>query len=299
MKALCTAFLGAAALTLVGSLAASAPAQAATSRLKLTVDGQVRTATVVERSRLKRQRRPVLIVLGDGLRGRQGFARASRFERFADKGGILVRASALHGEWALGSEGAAVKEVAYLRALIAKLPRETLADPRRIYVVGVGSGGIVALQAACALGRTVAGVGSISASLPASAVEACRPGRPIAALIVAGTADRRVPYLGGDARLAGYNGPVAPVEATALAFAQAASCGGKRSRVEAPNRNRADASRVISYQFAGCKAPVRLVRVEGGDHTPPVLGHGAGRPGQNRDLSATRLMLSFFRLPGA
>jgi polyhydroxybutyrate depolymerase len=273
-------------------------AHAATGRLTFKVGDTVRSAVIVERSRLKRTLRPVLIVLHNGTRTASLARRGMRFDRFASNGGVLVYADTPAGLWNVGSDGAAAVEIAYLQALVRRLVSDSLADPRRIYLVGVGAGGIVALQAACKDGKSFAGVSALLAALPPEAAASCNPGRPVPTLLVAGTADKRTPFEGGMADLPDYSGPVASADATIAAFAKAAGCGLARVRTEAPDRDRADGSRVVVEQYPGCKAPVRLVRIEGGGHFAPSRTTGVRTAGQNRDVSSTSLVLSFFRLPG-
>ncbi|MDB5569092.1 MAG: phospholipase/carboxylesterase [Hyphomicrobiales bacterium] len=288
----------AAALLLGAASLNVAPAQAASGRIVFKVGDTLRSAVLVERSRLKRKLRPVLIVFHNGTRTASLARRGLRFDRFATNGGVLVYADAPAGAWNIGADGKATAELAYVNALVRRLVADSLGDPRRIYLVGVGSGGIVALQAACRDGKSFAGVSALLAGLPPDELAACAPAHPLATMLVAGTADKRVPFEGGVADLPDYKGPMASAEATIGAFAQANGCGPKRGRTEAPDRDRADGSRAIIEAYPSCKAPVRLVRIEGGDHFAPSRTTGTRTPGQNRDVSSTNLVLSFFRLPG-
>ena len=274
-----------------------AEAEAASGRISVKVGDQTRSAFVVERYRTKRKLRPTIIVLGDSPRLSTASRRGLRFQNFVQRGGVLVYAAPAGGKWTIGAQGAAPNETAYLRALIAQLRRNSLADTRRIYLVGVGSGGMVALQAACSEARLFAGVAAALSSLPAGQAANCQPSRPVPMMLIAGDADKRMPFGGGEASLANFKGAVAPAEETVQAFARAASCAGKPARRDLPDRNRTDASRVVLETHAGCKAPVRLVRVQGGGHFLPALGaRQTAIRGQNRDVTSTSLITSFFRL---
>ncbi len=189
----------------------------------------------------------------------------------------------------MGAQGADAGEVAYLRALIAQLRRNSLADPRRIYLVGVGSGGMVSLQAACSDARLFAGVAAALASLPAEQAALCQPARPTPLLLIVGDADKQVPIKGGEANLGSFKGAVAPAEETVQAFARGAACSGKITRSELPDRDRTDASRIVVETQEGCKARVRLVRIQGGGHYLPS-------PARVVRLSAARIATS--RRPG-
>ncbi|HEY8579574.1 MAG TPA: hypothetical protein VIL72_06780 [Beijerinckiaceae bacterium] len=289
---------------LIGGLlmaaAAFAPgaAQAATDRITFKVGDERRSATISERARLKRQLRPVLIVLPTTSGRNATLARRSaRFEQFANRGGILVQAEPLKGAWRPGPDGVAA-ELDYLRALVREVTSRTLANPRRIYIVGVGGGGMVALQAACRDARLYAGVTAILAALPEPAAAACAPGKALPAQLVVGTADKNVPIGGGPSGVAEYKGSFASAEASLAPFAAAAGCSDKRTRTPLADRDRNDASRVVTEQYEGCKAPIRIARIEGGGHVLPSLAGGQRVTGQNRDVSVRGLTLSFFRLPG-
>lgn len=276
----------------------SAPgAGAASGRLTFKVGEQTRSAFVTERYRTKRKPRPAIIVLGEAARTSPGSRRGLRFLDFTRRGGILVNAEPAGGGWKIAADGSAPAEVAYLRALVATLRNNSRVDPRRIYLFGTGSAGMVALQAACREARLFSGVVGALASLGKDQAAACAPSRPVHTMLLAGEADPVVPFTGGKAGLRGFGGEVASVEDTARAFARAASCAGPPVRTELADRDRADSSRIVIDRFPGCKARVSVVRVQGGGHfLPTQTAGGANIPGQNRDASTTALILSFLRL---
>jgi len=285
------------AFALAFAASAPGPASAASGRITFKVADETRSAVVTERYRSKRKLRPAIIVLRDQGRGVLGAPpRELRFREFARKGGVLVYADA-PGGWKLGPAGDAAAEVAYLRALVQHLRTASRADPRRIYLVGVGAGGVVALQAACTDSRLFAGVAAGLASLPPESVARCSPAQPVSTLLIAGDADKRAPFAGGTADLAGFSGLLAPVADVAGVFARAAGCGPRTLRSDVPDRDRADGTRVTLERYAGCKARVQVVRVLGGGHFMPTLTTAAPRtPGQNRDIGSAGLILSFFQL---
>lgn len=277
----------------------SSGASAASGAISFTVDGAQRSAYITEKARLRRKTRPVIILLQDAARDAPIWRRALRFQRFTDNGGILVHAEPRDGAWAINSSEGIAREVAYVQRLIDEVSVNALADKSRVYLVGVGSGGVIALQTACSSGRRFAGVASILSSLPPAALETCRPSQPLPALFIAGTADKKVPIDGGVSDLPGYSGDVAPIDVVAGGFAKLSSCSPRRQRADLPDRDRGDGSKVIVETFIGCREPVRLIRIQGGEHIPPVRARGARVPGQNRDLSTSSAVLTFFRLPGS
>lgn len=295
---LVAAFFGVALLALS---AGGRPAEAAYGRVSLSVDGVKRTAVLVEFERLKKRRRPVIIVLhgstvasGAALRARRNLG----VESFArDMGAIVVYPDAQDGSWLRPKPGKPEpNDAAFVRALATRLIDQGVANPRRIYVAGISVGGMLAMKVACEHADLFAGAGAFVANMPADIGANCAPSRPISFLLMNGTADPMMPYHGGAAQLAGGPRDVLSTEATLAIFAKAAQCTGQRSTTY-PDRDQNDGSRVIVERGTGCKAPVELVRVEGGGHTIPGRRRTAARGlpvgAQNNDIEGARLMWDF------
>lgn len=274
-----------------GFIAGPHRAAAADGPISFRVGDERRSAYVVERARLRRQPRPVIIVVPSAPRSSPlTRGRGPRFDEFANLGGIVVYADPPRGRIAA--------DLDYIRSLVRVVSARRLVDPRRIHLVGYSSGGVLALQAACRDGKLFAGVAAILASLPTDAVAGCAPGKALPTMLLGGTADKLMPYGGGGATLVDFKGSVAGAEASLAPFAQAAGCSEKRTR-SVQDREKSDGSRVVIEQFDGCKAIVRLVRVEGGGHIAPArISRGPRIAGENRDISTTRTVLNAFRLPG-
>lgn len=289
------------ALAAIICVLAGAAAQAASGRITMESGGLKRSAFIVEHARLKRTLRPTIIVLhgqsGNGLRVRRylGLEDALRSQAV-----VTVYPDAIGGHWAL--EGAAgARDRKFILDLVHKLAAEGIADQRRIYVVGVATGAMVAMQLGCEDPSRFEGVAALIGLMAKGEAEKCKPARPVPFLLMAGTADPLEPFAGGKADLAEYKGEVASAEATVAPFAAAASCGPKRTRVDLPDRDRNDGSRVHLEVYGGCKVPIELVRIEGGGHTLPGR-HSRferGKPvgAHNNDIDAAKLVLEFFRHP--
>jgi pimeloyl-ACP methyl ester carboxylesterase len=87
-----------------------------------------------------------------------------------------------------------VDDVAFLRALIDKLVKDGLADPPRIYLVGVSNGGMMAYRMAAEAPELFKAVAVVSAVLdvPPENVKAAMP-----VLHIHGSDDPFIPFLGG------------------------------------------------------------------------------------------------------
>lgn len=294
LMAFCVTF----ALGLLGDMRL---AEAAYGRVTLTIDGVKRSATLVEFERLKKRRRPVIIVLHGGAGGSGAGLRARRnlgVEVVARKiGAIVVYPDAVDGYWGRAKPGQPVPDdSAFLRALATRLIEQGVASHRRIYIAGVSGGGMLAMKIACEQSDLFSAAGAFVANMPADVAASCRPAQPVAFMLMNGTADPMVPYQGGIANMPEGPRDVLSAEATVGIFAKAAQCNGQRSETIV-DRDRNDGSRVLIHHGLDCKAPVALVKVEGGGHTIPGrrLSGSRGMPvgAQNNDLDGARLMWEF------
>ena len=276
-------------------------AQAAYGRVTLTIDGVKRTATLVEFDRLKKRRRPVIMVLHGGAGGSGAGLRARRnlgVDMVARKvGATVVYPDAVDGYLGRAKPGEpAPDDAAFLRALATRLIEQGVTSHRRIYVAGVSGGGMLAMKMACEQSDLFSGVGAFVANMPVDWAASCNPVQPVAFMLMNGTADPMVPFNGGIAHMPEGPRDVLSSKATFDLFSKAAQCTGLRSETIV-DRDRNDGSRVLIDHGVGCRAPVEFIKVEGGGHTIPGrrLSSSRGLPvgAQNNDLDGARLMWEF------
>ncbi len=296
-----TTVVAAAAMLALGLFAAPAPAQAAYGRVTLTIDGVKRTATLVEFERLKKRQRPVIIVLHGGSGGSGAGLRARRnlgLDAFARNiGAVVVYPDAVDGSWGRANPGQpSPNDEGFVRALAMKLVDQGVASRRRIFVAGISGGGMLAMKLACENSDLFSGAGAFIATMPTDWAASCNPAQPIAFMLVNGTADPMVPFNGGLANMPEGPREVLSAEATVALFSKAAQCNGQRNQTIL-DRDKDDGSRVVIERGVGCKAPIELVKVEGGGHTIPGrrLSGSRGLPigAQNNDIDGARLMWDF------
>lgn len=286
------------ALAATIGLGAVGTASAASGRLSIESGGIRRTAFVVEHARLKRARRPVIIFLhgqsGAGVRVRD---RLGLDRKIKSRSVVVVYPDALAGRWDVTAKGSD-RDLRFVHDLIARLERDGVADPKRIYIAGGGPGGILAMRIACREAGRFAGAASLIALMPKADAEACKPSRPIPFMLLAGTADPRMPYGGGKADIPEFKEEVVSAAATLAPFAHAASCSDKITKIDLPDRDRNDGSRVQLEFPTGCKAPIELVKVDGGGHTLPGARARSdrGQPvgARNGDIDTARILFNFF-----
>jgi polyhydroxybutyrate depolymerase len=280
-------------------------ALAAAGHVTIESGGQRRTAVLVERERLKLGRRPVIVVLhggsGSGARVRRnlGLEEAIRSHNVT-----LVYPDAINGHWG-DSKEAAQRDMDFLRTLIDQLIAAGTADRRKIFLVGSSTGGMLALRIACDRGGEVyAGLATIIANLPSDIAESCQPPKPIPLMVINGTANPIIPYAGGTTKISDSKVDVVSTDATLVPFAKADGCGEGRTTIALPDKDPKDGTRSYLDKLNGCKAPIELIRIEGGGHTIPgrySAGTTRGQPvgAHTNDFDAAHLIWDFFRRLGA
>ena len=284
-------------------------AQAATGRLHFDINGQKRSATLVEHERLKRGPRTTIIVLHGNnrpnLRGNPAYGRVAQRsigldEQVRSYGTLLVYPDGLEGRWNFEPGEAKPDDVAFIRALAARLVSTGFADRNRIFVAGVSTGGMMALRIGCEGADFIAGTIALISALPAKEAAVCNPSRPLAVMLLNGTANPIVPFAGGATTVQTMTDEVVSAEASLAPFAQVASCTqGSKSTQTLPDRDPGDGSRIFVDRLNGCKTLIELVRIEGGGHTlpgrPSRTDRGVPVGAQNNDANVARLVADFVR----
>jgi polyhydroxybutyrate depolymerase len=175
------------------------------------------------------------------------------------------------------------------------------ANPDRVYATGISNGGQLAYRLALELPDRIAAVAPVAASLPdESNFDCTKSGKPVAILILNGTADPMNPYEGGEVALYGLfgsRGTVMSTDATVSYFAQLAGHHGPPRIVQYPDVATHDSSRAeLQIWNDGPGPEVVLLKVEGGGHTFPHPFHRFPRfiGPTNADLDAAAEIWRFF-----
>jgi polyhydroxybutyrate depolymerase len=278
----------------MGRAAAQAPAA---TRHTLRVDGVTRSYLlfVPDGARAGRALPLVLVFHGGGGQAR-AMATHTGFSQVAEGEGFAVAyPDGLDGRWNDGrGYGASRDDVAFVRALLDSIGRQTAIDSSRVYATGISNGAMFAYRLACDLPGVLAAVAPVAGAVPAALAERCARARPTAVVAFQGTADPLLPYAGGGRRPSG-RGEVLSASRSAELWARVNGCGSPTA--EAPIDSVRDGTRVRPERWSGCREgkDVVLYTIEGGGHTwpggPPV-GRGVGRV--TRELSATETIWAFF-----
>ncbi|SFI97985.1 alpha/beta hydrolase family esterase [Albimonas pacifica] len=293
----------AALLLALPAAAPAAPLPEGVERITLSVDGLPRTALVEPPAAADGQPPagplPTLILLHDmGQSARQVRALAALERAEPLKDWLRVYPEGAERTWNAGrrrvdgGEAVRMPDVAFLRALVAALAGQGLADPSRIVLAGFGEGGSMVLRTLCEAPGLAMGAAVVAGSWPASLH--CAQGRPVSVLMFHGTEDPFVPYAGGQAppaRKVGA-GAMASVARTASSLAALNGC-------RAPSDETLPAGGRKRLWFA-CEAPMIAWRIERMGHRWPGspergrAGDGLGPPVPEGAPDATVLIAAFF-----
>jgi polyhydroxybutyrate depolymerase len=192
-------------------------------------------------------------------------------------------------------------DVAFLNALVDELVNQGVADSRRIYISGLSNGGFMSLRMACEGGAKFAAYAPVIASTPLGSKDQCSWPKPLAVVMVNGTADPLVRFDGGEGKF-GLAGNFAP-PALADYFAGVNGCK-KKDTAPIADRDTTDNSTVSVTTWGGCVAggAVSLYTVNGGGHQAPATS--GGRDGwladkflgpRNHDIDTAEVIWAFFQ----
>lgn len=253
--------------------AASVPSLApGVHQFAITLNGLARTwSLVVPPGPAPRKPRPLVIAL-HGVDGHGTDMRGLGFEALTSAAGYLIAyPDAWEGSWNDGRAGVQsvahqqqVDDVGFLQALIAQAVHDAGADARRVAVVGLSNGAMMASRLACEAAPSLAAVALVDGAGAQDLPSRCNPAAALPVVVVAGTADTVVPYLGGPiAHRNGLSrGAAASVESVLDIWRRRDGCTSTKEAVVifAPLR-------IVEVRGVGCTAgAVRHYRVEGGGH---------------------------------
>ena len=168
-----------------------------------------------------------------------------------------------------------IDDVSFLRALVDGFVEQYGVARERVFATGVSNGGQMAFRLALEAPDLVRGIAAIAASLPTTENQACVPvGRPVAVMVINGTADPMNPFEGGKVALFGLlysRGTVQSTMATVRYWAKLAGYSGEPSSEFLPNRDPGDGTIARRWAWsAGNRPDVVLVEVQNGGHTIPL-----------------------------
>jgi len=248
------------------------------------------------------QHYPVVILLHGRDQDAAEMARLTHFNEFADKDSIIaVYPNAVNGRWNFGANqlqpyrrgpyrrrgpfgpgypppgprqepgqrrpGAGpAEEFPFFHRMLDRLATHYSVDTRRIYAVGLGEGGFMALRMGCNMADRIAAIATVAAAMPKTLN--CIPSRPIPVLLINGTEDHIVHYDGGRYRDGLLH--LLSAEDSAKEWARLNRCSEKPNESKLPSLQKGSKDTKV-YLFDGCheNAQVALYAVKDGGHTWP------------------------------
>ncbi len=287
-------FLAAVALIYPFAISAAAPVKgipcvATPSRIAYKVESRclhlqmgeaTRTYRLYKPKTVAKKTLPVLLVLHGG--GGSGSAMEAltlgQFNRIADKQGALIAyPDGIDRHWNDGrsdlrsTETQSVDDVAFLRALVEHIAEQYAVDRKRIYATGMSNGGLMSYRLACDASEWVTAVAPVAANLSVDLAADCRPNRIAPIVIVNGTDDPIMPWIGGEIMvLFSRRGEVLSAQESFERFVRLGDCAlpiTHSPRDRAPS----DGTSVIRHVARECigGSEVRLYEILGGGHTWP------------------------------
>jgi polyhydroxybutyrate depolymerase len=154
-----------------------------------------------------------------------------------------------------------VDEIAFVAALLDDLQATVAIDRARVYATGISNGGMMAYEVACALADRIAAIAVVAGEM--TALDRCRPSRPVPVLVIHGSADRNLPIEGGPGAKA-----IAVHEVRSLA--SAVDFWRRHDGCSENTQSEVDgAVRRTRYPSCSGGSEVELVTIEGGGHSWP------------------------------
>ncbi|MDR6200190.1 polyhydroxybutyrate depolymerase [Microbacterium sp. SORGH_AS428] len=280
----------------------------------IEVDGRMRTFTVVG----PRRQGQALILVFHGSRQSGEIHRAftgGAYDALTDEGALVAYLDGYRGNWndarresRFPARLARIDDVAFTRAVIARLGETHGIDENRVYAIGYSNGGQMVMRLLHEEASPLAGGAVVAATLPepdSFLLPQDMPApHPVPVLLVHGTADPVVPYAGG--RMRRWAQLVFRVGGSSLSAPDTAAYFARRNGITSPPTSRADAAthpdgtRVerADWQEAGHPS-VTFVTVHGGGHTVPGPKPGPRLIGRTAtSISVANLAAETFGLGG-
>jgi polyhydroxybutyrate depolymerase len=236
---------------------------------------------------------PLLLVLhGAGGTG-QGIQSYSGFDAISDKEGFLIAyPDAINTAWNdnRGDELSTVDDVGYLEHIIESVAQKANIDLNRVYTAGYSRGGMMAYRMGCVAPTKFAAVASVASTFPMYLLLECQNAPPKAVMIIQGTDDPVVPWMG--------------IQTGYFSAADSIKFWGQHNRCtvlgpikEAADLSPLDGTRLLTQEGSKCQQPIVLYSVFHGGHTWP--GHPIQAPFDlgptSMDFDAAAAIWDFFK----
>jgi polyhydroxybutyrate depolymerase len=243
---------------------------------------------------------PLVLVLHGGGGAPQGMAKITKFNEKADAEKFIVVYPAGSGRfesrfltWNSGNCcGYAlddnIDDSGFIRTLIDQLQKELKIDESRIYVTGLSNGAMMSYRLACELSDKIAAIGVVAGAFN---YQPCTPSHTVSVIILHGTADQHVLYIGGTPKKQVDRHP-----RTDTPIADAVAFWTKQDRCSTPPKKE-KSGKIFSEIYEGCanNSGITLFSIQDEGHTWPggeKWAFWADEP--TKEISATNEIWKFF-----
>lgn len=245
--------------------------------------------------------RPLIVALHQGASSPQSMEYSIGLDAVADRLALyVVYPEALGGYWNNGrpnsvKRSGGINDAQFMIDVVENAKKKLPVDSKRIFIVGQGDGGIMAMQAVTAAPGIFRGVAVVGAQMLAGQR---MPKTPMPALFIHGNADPVFPWQGMAAVKDG--GPLVSVDATVKSYLVLDGLGSAKPTVTAmPNRDAQDGTTVTRSVWGPSDKglTVTLYTVVGGGSPWPggdvVTRNQAAKGRTSRDLDAANVVGHF------
>ncbi|HSE39718.1 MAG TPA: PHB depolymerase family esterase, partial [Acidobacteriota bacterium] len=243
---------------------------------------------------------PLVLVLHGGGGAPEGMARITNFNQKADAEKFIVVYPAGTGRfesrfltWNSGNCcGYAlddnIDDSGFIRRLIDQLQKELKIDESKIFATGLSNGAMMSYRLGCELSDKIAAIGVVAGAFN---YQPCTPAHPVSVIILHGTADQHVLYIGGTPRKQADRHP-----RTDTAVSDAVAFWTKQDRCSTPPKKEKN-GKIFSEVYENCanNSGVTLFSIQDEGHTWPggeKWAFWADEP--SKEISATNEIWKFF-----
>lgn len=234
--------------------------------------------------------RPLIVALHGGFGTGKNMEELTGLDLVGGNAGFVIAyPDGVGRSWNAGSCcGPALKkgidDVGFLKAMIADIGRRTPIDTQRVYGTGFSNGAMMVHRVACDAPDMFKAIAAASGGIM---VPNCSGRKPVAALLIQGRADPRIPWNGGDFE-GNYRPPVSDI------FARLAN----RNQCAAKEETQQDGSAsCVTRRGCASGTEVKLCGVDGMGHQwagakellPRLLGKGTN------NYNASQKIVQFFQ----
>ena len=206
-------------------------------------------------------------------------------------GAIIVYPESYYSSWDVTGEAEElfqVRDLDYVRAVIAQVTADHVVDRTRIVAVGMSNGAMFVQRLACEASDAITGFVAVAGMLLRPMAAKCDPHNRVSAMYVLGGDDADFPSAGNAALL--------PLDSALVFWAGRNGCGGVQTAVLPDTAQ--DGTRATRRSYSGCDdgTSVSRVLISGAGHSWPGQSSPPNPEGwwrTSRNFNATRAVLEF------